>query len=84
MGLFCRMDAEMAAEAPTQRAKWAITYTSGTTITPRKPKPFTANRAAMASTSPMRHRSACSNVSRRIVSFFDQPRARKIAASFCS
>ena len=25
MGLFCRMDAEMAALAPTQRAKWAIT-----------------------------------------------------------
>ena len=25
MGLFCRMDAEMAADAPTQRAKWAIT-----------------------------------------------------------
>ena len=25
MGLFCRMEAEMAADAPTQRAKWAIT-----------------------------------------------------------
>ena len=25
MGLFCRMEAEMAALAPTQRAKWAIT-----------------------------------------------------------
>ena len=83
MGLFCKIDAEMAAEAPTQRAKWAATYTSGTTITPRKPRPFTANRATTASTSPARHKSACSSVSRRMVSFFDQPRARRMAASFC-